>query len=89
MPKPSLRTRSKKRRILRLPGGRVGTHYGKEKVTSSRCIRCGRMLSGTSRFTASKIRKLPLSQRRIERPYGNLLCSTCLRDSLKQSVRSS
>jgi len=89
MPKPSLRTRSRKRRVLRLPGGRSGTHYEKEKVKPLHCTRCGRILSGVSGLTPSKIRKLSGSQRKVERPYGNLLCPSCLQDLLKQAVRSS
>ena len=87
MPKPSLRTRSKKRSAFHLPGGRSGTHYKKEKIKPSHCTRCGKILSGAPRLTPSKIRKLPASQRKIERPYGNLLCPSCLRGLLKQSVR--
>jgi len=89
MPKRSLRTRSKKRRTLRLPGGHSVTHYKKEKITPQQCTRCGRKISGASHLIPSEIRKLPASQRKIERPYGNLLCPTCLQDLLKQSVRSS
>lgn len=89
MPNPSLRTRSKKRCAMRFPGGRSGMHYKKEKVVSSQCVRCGRLLSGTPRLISSKTRKLSASQRKVARPYGNLLCSSCLQGLLKQAVRSS
>jgi large subunit ribosomal protein L34e len=89
MPKRSLRTRSKKRQTLRLPGGRTGTHYTREKIKSQRCARCEKPLSGIPRLISSGVRKLPASQRKIERPYGNLLCPTCLQESLKQAVRGS
>ena len=89
MPKRSLRTGSKKRRTLRLPGGSSGTHYGREKFGLSHCSRCGRILSGTPRLAPSGIRKIPASQRKVERPYGSLLCSSCLQELLKQAVRSS
>jgi len=89
MPKPSLRTRSRKRRTFRLPGGCSKTDYKREKIAPQRCARCGKALSGIPRLVPSEIRKLPASQRKIGRPYGNLLCSACLRDFLKQAVRVS
>jgi len=89
MPKPSSRTRSKKRYRLQLPGGQSGTHYKREKTGRPKCTRCGREISGIPHLVPSEIRRLPASQRKIERPYGNMLCPTCLRDLLKQAVRSS
>lgn len=89
MPKPSLRTRSKKRRVLQLPGGQRVTHYKREKISRPQCARCGKVLSGILRFVPSEIRRLPGSQRKIGRPYGNVLCSRCLKEVLKQAVRSS
>ncbi|MDH5389958.1 MAG: 50S ribosomal protein L34e [Candidatus Bathyarchaeota archaeon] len=88
MPRPALRTRSKKRRRVKSSGGRVETHYGKEKTEVSRCARCGRALSGLPRPDPSKLRKLPASQRRVERMYGGHLCHSCLRDLLKHEARN-
>lgn len=88
MPEPSKRGRSKKRRRLRLPGGRVETHYRREKTGASRCGRCGGELSGVPHLIPSRIGKLSVSQRRVERMYGGQLCHDCLRDLLKQTVRS-
>jgi large subunit ribosomal protein L34e len=88
MPQPSKRTRSVKRHDLRLPGGRFETHYKREKPDVSRCSRCGRELSGIPRLIPSELRKLSASQRGIERIYGGQLCHGCLRDLLKQTVRS-
>lgn len=89
MPRRSLRVRSEKRRVLRLPGGRSVTHYKREKVKSSRCGKCGGILSGVPSLVSSKIHRLSASQRKIERPYGGFLCSACLHESLKHSARSS
>ena len=88
MPEPSKRTRSMKRRDQRLPGGRFETRYKREKPGVPRCGRCGRELSGVPRLIPSELRKLPASQRRIQRVYGGQLCHDCLRDLLKQTVRS-
>ncbi|UCE15389.1 MAG: 50S ribosomal protein L34e [Candidatus Bathyarchaeota archaeon] len=88
MPRPSLRTRSRKRHSLRLPGGRIKTHYKKEKTSISRCSKCGQPLPGVPRSTPSKLRKLTASQKKLERVYGGQLCHNCVRELLKQAVRS-
>ena len=87
MPRPSLRTRSRKRRSLRLPGGRTKTHYKREKTDVARCSRCGQVLSGVPHSTSSNLRKLTATQRRLERVYGGQLCHTCVRELLKQAAR--
>jgi len=87
MPRPSLRTRSRKRAPKRLPGGGATMHYKKEKVRASRCARCNRVLSGVPRLTPFKMGKLTASQKRIQRIYGGQLCHVCLQDLLKHEVR--
>jgi len=87
LPEPSGRTRSKKRHNLRVPGGRLATRYKREKPSSQICSRCGGELAGTQRLIPSKSRKLPASQRRIERVYGGQLCHDCLRVTLRQAAR--
>ncbi|UCH69906.1 MAG: 50S ribosomal protein L34e [Candidatus Bathyarchaeota archaeon] len=88
MPRPSLRTRSRKRRSVRLPGGRRKTHYRHEKATVSSCTKCGQPLAGVPRSTPSELRKLAASQKRLNRVYGGQLCHNCVRELLKQAVRS-
>ncbi|UCD96587.1 MAG: 50S ribosomal protein L34e [Candidatus Bathyarchaeota archaeon] len=84
MPKPSLRTRSRKRKNQTLPGGKRKTLYRKERVASSKCRICGGSGSRTSRL---KSRKLTCSQKRISRIYGSNVCQSCLRKSLRQATR--
>jgi len=87
MPKPSLRTRSKKRVQKRVPGGRTTIHFKKEKSKPAKCSKCGQMLHGIPRCHPSELRKLTRSQRRIMRMYGGQLCANCLRELLKEAVR--
>lgn len=87
MPRPSLRTRSRKRSPKRLPGGGATMHYKKEKVRASRCARCNRVLSGVPRLAQSSMGKLTASQKSIQRMYGGQLCHICLQDLLKHAVR--
>ena len=88
MPEPSLRTRSRKRLLLRLPGGRLKKRFKREKVNFLRCFRCGGVLSGGPRLIPSGVGKLSASEKRVERVYGGQLCHSCLRELLKASVRS-
>ncbi len=88
MPKPSLRTRSEKKRFLLLPGGRTEIHRKCEKIGVSHCTRCGRTLSAVPRLIPSSLRKLSATQRRLDRMYGNQLCHSCLQDLLKHEARN-
>jgi large subunit ribosomal protein L34e len=67
----------------------MDAHFRGEKIAASYCAKCGQMLLGVRRVTSSKLRKLSASQRRVERMYGGQLCHSCIRDLLKQAVRSS
>ncbi|MEM2935909.1 MAG: 50S ribosomal protein L34e [Candidatus Bathyarchaeia archaeon] len=84
MPRPSLRSRSRKRLSLPSPGGSIKKHYKREKANFARCSRCGGILSGVSRLFPSR---LSASQRRPERIYGGQLCPNCLRNLLKFTAR--
>lgn len=88
MPKPQLRTRSRKRKTLRLPGTRTTIHYKQKKVGSSHCVKCGRLLPSVPKLAPSKLHSLPASQRRLQRMYGGQFCHVCLQEALKQAVRS-
>ncbi|RLI22790.1 50S ribosomal protein L34e [Candidatus Bathyarchaeota archaeon] len=87
MPRPSLRTRSRKRIQKKVPGGKTVVHYKKEKSEPAKCSRCGRMLHGIPRCHPSELKKLTRSQRRIMRMYGGQLCASCLKELLKEAVR--
>jgi large subunit ribosomal protein L34e len=87
MPRPSQRTRSRKRLQKRLPGGGATTHYKKEKTGTSHCVRCNRVLPGVPKLSQSKMGKLTASQKRIQRTHGGQLCHVCLQELLKHAVR--
>lgn len=87
MPRPSQRTRSRRRSPKRLPGGGATVRYKKEKIKSSHCARCNRVLSGVPKLARSKTAKLTASRKRVQRMYGGQLCHACLQDLLKRVVR--
>ncbi|MEM0357025.1 MAG: 50S ribosomal protein L34e [Candidatus Bathyarchaeia archaeon] len=88
MPRPALRTRSRKRVSKALPGGRSGIHVKHEMPGKATCSICGSPLAGIPRLLPSEIRKLNRSKRRVSRIYGGQLCSRCLKTALKQAVRA-
>ncbi|MEM3622507.1 MAG: 50S ribosomal protein L34e [Candidatus Bathyarchaeia archaeon] len=88
MPKPHLRTRSRKRQKTKLPGGRSQVHYKRKKTPAPSCFICGQPLAGIPKTIPSKMRKLNRSKRRIWRPFGGQICHNCLQNALKQAART-
>ncbi|RME55495.1 50S ribosomal protein L34e [Candidatus Woesearchaeota archaeon] len=88
MPKPNERSRSKKKVFVRTPGGVTTVHYRKKKVSKSVCGTCGATLHGVPNKRPSKLRNLPKTVKRPERPYGGNLCSSCTRKLLVQKARA-
>ncbi|MCX8187865.1 MAG: 50S ribosomal protein L34e [Nitrososphaeria archaeon] len=83
MPRRMLRTRSRKRRHVTTPGGRVKIHYGDEKRDFHHCARCGGTIHGIPR---EKDYKLAHSERAVERYYGGMLCQNCLEELIRAMV---
>jgi len=88
MPQPHLRTRSKKRLNVTLPGGRKWVHHKKEKASTPLCHMCGRPLAGLPSLSTVQMRKLNRSKRRVWRPYGGNLCHNCLKNAVKHAART-
>jgi large subunit ribosomal protein L34e len=72
---------------VRTPTGRVVIRAKKEKVGIPRCGECGKPLHGIPREIQSRIRDLPKTKKRPERPYGGYLCSSCTRELIRERVR--
>lgn len=70
----------------RTPGGKVKIVKRRKKPTVARCAICGAPLHGIPRLEPSKLRKLPKSRRKVNRPYGGYLCSRCMRELFKKEV---
>ena len=88
MPRPALRTHSRRRVYRRTPGGRTVIHYEKYKPNPARCAMCGAILNGVPRLPPAKLRQLAKTEKRPERPYGGYLCHKCLAKALKEAIRS-
>lgn len=88
MTKPRYRSRTFRRVYVKLPGNRVTIHYKKRKPSKAHCGNCGKPLSGIPRDRPLRIRNLPKTMKRPERPYGGVLCSSCMREKIKKLARS-
>ena len=82
------RTRSLRRIKKSLPGGRLVIRYEKRKPKKAHCAKCHKQLHGIPRERAVEMRKLPKSQRRPERPYGGMLCSSCSRKLIIEKTKN-
>lgn len=86
MVRPALRSRSLRRVYRRTPGSRTVVHYEKRKPGPARCAACGRPLAGVPRARPSKLRNMSKSSKRPRRPYGGVLCPSCLAEALRRSI---
>ena len=78
---PTTKHRSRTLRIVyrRTPGGRTVVHYRKRKPSRATCSKCGYILTAVPRERPHIMRKMPKTTKRPERPYGGILCSSCMR----------
>ena len=83
MVRPDKRSRSKRRKTLRTPGGILRTYWkNRKKKTRLACANCKKILGGTLiSKKASKTEKFPT------RKYSGKLCASCLRETIKREVR--
>ena len=82
------RSRTFRRVYVTTPGGRTIIHYRKPRTGQAHCAGCGKVLPAVARGNASALRKLAITERRPERPYGGVLCSGCMRQKILARVRS-
>lgn len=87
MMKKPRQSRKVRRVYIKTPGGKTELAYKRHRPSKAKCASCGAILAGVPNQVPSKVKKLPKSSRRPERPYGGHLCSKCIRAKLKQKVR--
>jgi len=88
MPAGKHKSRTLRRVFVKTPSGINKIHYRKRKPSKAKCGACGKQLAGVPRELPSKMRNLPKTKKRPERPYGGILCSQCMRELFKNKVRS-
>lgn len=75
MPKPGIRSKSKRSIQRKLPGGKTVKHYKGKTKGKAICANCGKQLHGIPTNAA----KMPKSVKTVNRPYGGHYCSKCTR----------
>ena len=74
---------------VKAPGGANKVHYRKRKPQRAHCPVFGTVLPGVARELPSKMRNMPKTAKRPERPYGGVLSSKALRVLMKDKARNS
>ena len=87
MPRGMFKSGRLRKISVRTPGSRVAVHYRQRKPSKALCGSCKKQLSGMARALPSKMRNMPKSAKRPERPYGGVLCSACMRLLMKNRAR--
>jgi len=87
MPRGMFKSRTFRRVFTKIPGGTTVMRFLRRKPKGARCARCGADLHGIPRENARKMKNMAKSTKRPERPYGGVLCSRCLRDTIKLDAR--
>jgi len=73
--------------FVRTPGSKVKIHYRERKPSKAICSSCKKKLAGVPRERPAKFNKLPKTAKRPERPFGGVLCSKCMRSTIKNKAR--
>ncbi len=85
MPERKLRSRSFRRVKKVTPGGRNVTHYERKKPKPASCPVTGELLKGVPRERPTKMKNMPKTRKRPERPFGGVLSSKASRAVLRKS----
>ncbi len=67
---------------------RVTTQFRKRNPAKAQCGDCGKELHGVPRARPVEMQNMPKSMKRPERPYGGVLCSSCMRKRMIAKARA-
>jgi large subunit ribosomal protein L34e len=81
------KSRTLRRVHVKTPGNRTVVHYMKKKPSKAICARCEKVLPGVAHERPYKLKNLPKTKKRPERPYGGILCSRCMREVMKEKAK--
>ncbi len=74
--------------FVKAPSGRVHVHYKERKPKKAHCATCRKELLGVPRERPVTMVNIPKTAKRPQRPHGGVLCASCSRKVLKQTVRN-
>ncbi len=81
------KSRTLRRVFKKTPGGRTKVDYVLRKPKKLRCCNCGRELHGIKRSRPVKLSKTSKTQKRPERAFGGVMCSSCSRRAIINNSR--
>ncbi|MCF7798705.1 50S ribosomal protein L34e [Candidatus Woesearchaeota archaeon] len=87
MPRGMFKSRTLRRVMKRVPGGKAVKRYEPRNPGAARCAITGEPLHGVPRKTPNQLAKLPKTMRRPQRPYGGVLGSRASRQLIKEEAR--
>ncbi len=88
MPAGRFKSRTFRRVHVKTPGGTTVTHYKRRKPKKAHCARCGKVLAGTPHVLPKKLKKISKTWKRPERPYGGVLCGTCMKQLMLKNAQA-
>jgi large subunit ribosomal protein L34e len=87
MPQGKLKSRRFRRIFVKTPGSKTVKHYRKRKPSKAVCAIYGTPLAGVPHQRAPKLRNMPKSKKRPDRPFGGILSSKGMRFLLRRKAR--
>ncbi len=69
------------------PKGKPVIKHKAEKQAKAVCSLCGKLLGGMPNRSHAQMAKLSKTQKRPERKFGGILCTTCVAQVIKDKVR--
>ncbi|NHI93135.1 MAG: 50S ribosomal protein L34e [Candidatus Lokiarchaeota archaeon] len=88
MPEPRYRSRSKNRKQIKTPGGINKLHYEVKNPSGAKCAKCKKKIHGTPIKNNVQMKNTSKVKKRTTRMYGGYLCPSCLKEALKESIRT-
>ncbi len=73
--------------FVKTSSGKTKIHYKKRKHSKAKCANCGAVLHGVLRERPYKMKKIPKTKKRPQRPYGGTLCSKCMREKIVMEIK--
>ncbi len=86
MPRPGLRSRSQKRKMVKTPGNVNVMHYWRRKPQKAQCAVCKKPLQSIPRLRPAKMKKSDHTSRRANRLESGRYCAKCLQALINESV---
>ncbi len=88
MPAGSKKSGTLRKVFKKTPGSKVVISYEKRKPKAHKCAVCGKQLPGIPRLRSTEMKNLAKTEKRPERKYGGVLCSSCARKQIVIEARS-